>query len=195
MGLDMYLSSDIYLSTYDDAKIIRSTNRSIGLKTVTTKDYRDPKKRIIEHNSLRVKGLTVEIGYWRKANQIHKWFVDNVQDGNDNCERHRIDEEKIEKLVELCESLLATQKDVMLMQKDEESVKGFALDTALAFELMPPTEGFFFGYHDGDQHEPWFWHWYVIEIQDTLKFLKKFEELREKNSNFKYADLYYQSSW
>ena len=27
----------------------------------------------------------VEIGYWRKSNQIHKWFVDNIQEGVDNC--------------------------------------------------------------------------------------------------------------
>ena len=23
--------------------------------------------------------------YWRKANQIHNWMVNNVQDGNDDC--------------------------------------------------------------------------------------------------------------
>lgn len=28
-----------------------------------------------------------EIGYWRKANHIHKWFVDCVQDGEDDCEK------------------------------------------------------------------------------------------------------------
>lgn len=23
----------------------------------------------------------IQIGYWRKANQIHNWFVENIQDG------------------------------------------------------------------------------------------------------------------
>ena len=26
-----------------------------------------------------------QIASWRKANAIHKWFVDNVQDGVDDC--------------------------------------------------------------------------------------------------------------
>ena len=32
-------------------------------------------------------GVNVDVtcAYWRKANQIHAWFVDNVQQGNDDC--------------------------------------------------------------------------------------------------------------
>lgn len=30
-----------------------------------------------------------EVAYWRKANQIHRWFVQNVQDGADDCMVHR----------------------------------------------------------------------------------------------------------
>ena len=33
----------------------------------------------------RLSYIDEEVGYWRKANAIHKWFVDNVQDGNDDC--------------------------------------------------------------------------------------------------------------
>lgn len=29
-----------------------------------------------------------EIAYWRKANAIHRWFVDNVQNGTDDCHIH-----------------------------------------------------------------------------------------------------------
>jgi hypothetical protein len=33
-------------------------------------------------------GLHVEVPvmYWRKANAIHKWFIDNRADGEDNCQ-------------------------------------------------------------------------------------------------------------
>jgi len=33
------------------------------------------------------KVVTIELdyAYWRKANQIHNWFVENVKDGVDNC--------------------------------------------------------------------------------------------------------------
>lgn len=36
-------------------------------------------------NPEKVKEITEEVGYWRKANAIHGWFVDNVQKGNDDC--------------------------------------------------------------------------------------------------------------
>ena len=35
--------------------------------------------------SIPVSKVTIELGHWIKANQIHKWFVDNVQEGVDNC--------------------------------------------------------------------------------------------------------------
>ena len=43
-----------------------------------------------------------EIGYWRKANQIHNWFVENVQNGVDNCEYFIVKKEQLEKLLNLC---------------------------------------------------------------------------------------------
>ena len=36
-----------------------------------------------------------EVGYWRKANQIHKWFVDNVQDGVDDCGEYKVTKEQL----------------------------------------------------------------------------------------------------
>jgi hypothetical protein len=39
-----------------------------------------------------------EVMYWRKANQIHKWFVDNVQDGVDDCKEYWVSEEKLQEL-------------------------------------------------------------------------------------------------
>ena len=40
-------------------------------------EHKYPHSRIIE-----------QVGYWRKANQIHNWFVENVQDGEDDCCYH-----------------------------------------------------------------------------------------------------------
>lgn len=70
-------------------------------------------------------GKTIEVGYWRKANAIHKWFVDNIQDGNDDCKDYKIDIEYIIKLKEVC-----------------EQVKN---NTAHAHKLLPTQGGFFFG--------------------------------------------------
>jgi hypothetical protein len=30
--------------------------------------------------------VEAEVGYWRKANQIHRWLVENAQHGIDECQ-------------------------------------------------------------------------------------------------------------
>ena len=36
-----------------------------------------------------------EVAYWRKANAIHKWFVDNVQGGEDDCGEYIVPRSKL----------------------------------------------------------------------------------------------------
>lgn len=45
------------------------------------------------------------IGYWRKANQIHKWFVDNIQDGIDDQRIYEISKEELERLLKMCKDI------------------------------------------------------------------------------------------
>ena len=87
-------------------------------------------------------GVHVEVtcAYWRKSNQIHKWFVDNVQGGNDNCGEYYVSNEKLNQLRETCRQAL------------------FAKDPS----LLPPQAGFFFGSYDIDE-------WYWQDIKDTIK--------------------------
>lgn len=73
-----------------------------------------------------------EAAYWRKANQIHDWFVQNVQDGVDECDEYLVTREQLMSLVETCQKVLA--------------------DRDLAEELLPTTSGFFFGSTDYDQY-------------------------------------------
>lgn len=80
----------------------------------------------------RVKQVEVEARYWRKANQIHKWFVDNVQGGADDCGNYAVSVEQLEELRELI--LEAIEK------KDSK--------------LLPPTAGFFFG---SDRVDDYYW--------------------------------------
>src|SRR5690606_27196657 len=65
-----------------------------------------------------------EVAYWRKANHIHNWFVENVQGGVDNCEPFEVTKDKLQELLNLCQ-LVYTNKDK-------------------AKELMPTSGGFFF---------------------------------------------------
>lgn len=47
------------------------------------------------------------VGYWRKANQIHRWFVDNVQDGDDDCDYHEeCTKGIIEELLNTCKRVI-----------------------------------------------------------------------------------------
>lgn len=50
--------------------------------------------------------LFEEVGYWRKANAIHKWFVENVQNGEDDCGRYEVSKEQLEELLDVCKEVL-----------------------------------------------------------------------------------------
>jgi hypothetical protein len=85
---------------------------------------------------------TQNIGYWRKANHIHKWFVDNVQDGNDDCGEYKVSHEKIVELKTLCEKILTNR--------------------SLAPQLLPTCQGFFFGSYSYDDY-------YFEDVKHTIK--------------------------
>ena len=114
MGLDMYLTAKRYIYDFGDGD--------------TT--LRDALKEL-KVNDMCVKELSYEAGYWRKANQIHKWFVDNVQEGNDNCGEYLVTTEQLERLLE--------QVNEVLRNRDK------------ANELLPTANGFFFGSDSYDE--------------------------------------------
>lgn len=72
MGLDMYLNAKLYLSSYDP----KETEISQSVKQLLPEICELPE----DQGDIRVKELTVEAGYWRKANAVHNWFViiDNI---------------------------------------------------------------------------------------------------------------------
>lgn len=120
MGLDMYLRGKRYLwgSDEGDKAIAEDVAKAIGKP------------------ELRVREVSVLIGDWRKANAIHNWFVENVQDGEDDCRPYFVDSGQLDDLRELCIKLLATK------------------DVKAAAELLPVAEGFFFG---SQEYDGWYW--------------------------------------
>lgn len=88
--------------------------------------------------------ISAAIGYWRKANHIHRWFVDHVQDGQDDCNAWPVSRERLTELKETCERVIGFRH--------------------LANELLPTASGFFFGRTDYD--EP-----YYADIEHTLKVI------------------------
>lgn len=104
--------------------------------------------------------INQNVAYWRKANQIHKWFVDNVQDGNDDCGTYEVSKEKLQLLLSICiivkeksELIPGTVRNGYRIGKDgkDEPIleKGKVIkDPKTAKELLPATRGFFFGSTD-----------------------------------------------
>lgn len=157
MGLDQYLYASEYLCdgswlTEEQRSSYEKVRDVLGAESFENKEY----------PSISVK---VKVGYWRKANQIHNWFVNEVQDGEDNCKEYYVTREKLEELLQVCKDVKAS--------KHPDVVNN----------LLPPSAGFFFGSYDIDE-------WYWEQIDDTVEQLGRV--LSQSPAGW---DFYYQSSW
>lgn len=97
----------------------------------------------------KISEIVEEVAYWRKANQIHNWFVENVQEGDDNCGEYYVSGEDVAKLLK--------QVNMALEFKP------------MAHKVLPVKEGFFFG---GDSYDKYYFEdlEYTKEIlEDLLK--------------------------
>jgi hypothetical protein len=88
--------------------------------------------------------------YWRKANAIHNWFVNNVQGGVDDCRDYYVTETQLKELVSLCQEAIDTQ------------------DTT----LLPSVSGFFFG---STEYDEWYWEDLRNTIKGLTEALNKFD--------------------
>ena len=98
---------------------------------------------LVDVESIYGVDVSVNVAYWRKSNQIHNWFVINVQRGEDDCGEYYVSHNKLKELVNTC-TLAITNKDP---------------------NLLPPREGFFFGSTDVDEY-------YWADIMDTITQLQ-----------------------
>ena len=168
MGLDMYLTAEVYIGgAYHEIE-----PKSIGVSKRFKNSNNETPVTFDTYPTEDIDSLIYQVGYWRKANQIHRWFVDNVENGiDDNGVPHYVSKEQIEELRELCTELLHS--------KDQKK----------ALELLPPMKGFFFGATDPEQKG--FWEWYWEDLEATLLILDKALYFIEKYD----ADIKYSSSW
>lgn len=108
----------------------------------------------------RVSYIEERIHSWRKANQIHRWFVENVQGGLDNCEEYFVSRDNLKELLQECKRTL----------ENKESASG----------ILPTTSGCFFGSTEYDE----FYFQDIIETADMLE--KLLEEEPENECDFYY---------
>lgn len=140
-------------------------------------------------------GSTTEIAYWRKANAIHKWFVDNVQDGIDDCRQSVVTREQLNELLEVCKKVVesATLIDGTISNGSHMSpetngkwvddyIEGKVIENPEVIEKLLPTQGgFFFGSTGYDEY-------YFQDVKETVVQLQKALALEFK-------EFVYQSSW
>lgn len=181
MGLDMYLIGTQYIGAqYEHNHVTGSVNlKKDGVKIVTPTD--------------KIDQISLALGYWRKANAIHKWFVDHTQNGEDRNGSSEVSREQLEELLALTKDVLAhcklvdgevCKRKTMKNEKWEKIMEPGKIieDSSYAQEHLPTTSGFFFGSTDYDEG-------YVRDLEDTVKILT--EALTMKDIDF----FKYSASW
>lgn len=182
MGLDMYLTKKHYVKNWEHSKE--------KFQVTVKKDG----KIIKAIKPERISYIIEEVGYWRKANAIHQWFVDNVQSGDDdNAGEHYVSRENLKELLGLCNKVIEASELVEgKIQNGSRSTKTgwepimedgkYIKDPSVAKDFLPSAEGFFFGSTDYDEY-------YLQNIENTKEIIDGL--LAEEDD----GDIYYQASW
>lgn len=192
MGLDMNLYKKHYVKNWDYMK--PEEKHSISIK----KNGEEVK----EINTSKIVYVEEEVAYWRKANQIHKWFIDNCADGDGNQTEMSVSDEQIKELYQLCLKVKTTARLVDGKIKNGERggkdakgnliwipimVDGKFIENAEEIaELLPTESGFFFGSTDYDEY-------YMNDIEHTIDVLEPEVKLIEAGDNM--AEYHYSASW
>lgn len=125
MGLDMYL----YKTAKIEGACLEEYERFFTVAHFVSKEEilnsnipQVLKDRIVDTGFDNYKTVFSEVGYWRKFNALHNFFVKNFQDGIDECELSKpLSKESLEKVLE-----------------------------AVKEDSLVPTSGFFFGSTEKD---------------------------------------------
>ena len=153
MGLDMFLDRTVFVGAeYESRKI-----------TGKIELYTDGKP--IDIDIKKVSYVYERVAYWRKANAVHRWFVENFANGVDDCNPIHVCGEDLAKLCEICRAIWKEPEGVRRNEK--------------AMELLPPQDGFFFGSTKIDE-------WYYEDLAYTLKVLDGIKG---------YGEYVYRASW
>jgi hypothetical protein len=143
MGLDMYLRASEYVYRHNfNRQTDEDTINPLFNEIVRSLELED----VIDKTGFA--GITVDVpmGYWRKSNMIHHWFVNNLADGVDECQPIYVNRKNLEDLKDLCITVVANPE--------------------LAEQLLPTGSGFFFGSTSYDKY-------YFGDLNDTIGILTK----------------------
>ena len=159
MGLDMYIHK------------VKKTDHSIKELEELDRNAQPDNPALVEFQPLAQPFPDLEspfysifhqVAYWRKFNALHQWFVTNVQLGIDNCGNYELTTDHLRELLEVLEEV-------------------FNLKNATK---LPPTQGFFWGSIEVDDH-----YWYNVSTA-----IKTISDLIF-DTDWSKERLFYQSSW
>lgn len=157
MGLDQYLYKKTYVKNWNHMTPEELHEITINKGNKKRKDIKPE----------RISYIIEEVGYWRKFNALHNWFVMNCQNGDDDCGEHYVSEEQLKELLETLNKVKEFKSDPI-----NEELRN----------LLPTQSGFFFGGTEYDEY-------YFDEVERTIEMIS--ELLTEEGS----GDFYYNSSW
>ena len=183
MGLDMYLTGKKYLSSHQE----KEAEQAKKVREIF------PELKNFSSGNMEYTEVCIEAAYWRKANAIHQWFVNVLQDREDDCQEYLAPRTDLEILLKKCEKI----KSSAIMKKGKikngtkwengkpveiEENGEYVINPEICEEILPSTSGFFFGSTDYDQY-------YMQDIDYTVSQLKKCLSLPSD------WDFYYRASW
>lgn len=152
MGLDSYLYAKQLISSSpwskeDDNKKFKSVARLIK------------GNKFVDEENLQFAEIKLQIGYWRKSNHVHKYFIDKCAGGKDECRETYVERCDLEELLNRCKMVLK--------------------DHSLARTLLPTQSGFFFGSTNYDEY-------YYEDLEYTIEVLNKILKNSPEDWEFEY---------
>ncbi len=192
MGLDMYLNKKTYVQKWKHAPKEKQFSVSVKRGGKSLKSIKNADITYVEE----------QVAYWRKANQIHNWFINNCADGDENRSTMYVSEEQLQDLLNLCEDVLSKAKLVKGKIKNGERLNtetrqfepimedgSYIENKEEIEELLPTTSGFFFGSTDYDEY-------YIQDIKETIKQLEAIlENAKVAKEEGLYPSYTYEASW
>ena len=148
MGLDMTLTRKYYIGAEFECNEVK-IDLDVSIRGV--KLNIDPQE---------ISEISTVAFRWRKSNQIHKWFVDNIQNEEDNRQEYEVETKELHELLRLCLEVLRNKEE--------------------ASQLLPNKAGFFFG--DVEYNEDYF-----ADLKDTAEGLKSILSQDNSKANFYYS--------
>lgn len=215
MGLDMYIykcrkmndfsAMDYYFANeafgyYEEKELAKANNDNFPFslsdwdipETMTEQKIKPLANAYSKHST-----IFETVASWVKANHIHAWFVNHIQNGNDNCHYYFVTEDDLLDLKEVCEKVLSLNpytldKDSYLLYYSANALIDKGTITKEQYtklekelnEILPPKHGLCFGPDDYAMS-------YFLNVKETLEIVNKILD----EADFDKEVYLYHSSW